>query len=196
MKLLILGCGQAGMEIARQGKKLGWEIKGTTTTPARVEEISTVVDEAIVLVGSDREAVKKAAEGCDAIVVSVSPSAVRSAKKEDRGPIYQEVLVESGKSAAAACDRVVFCSSISVYGDGTQEPGDVITEATERQLGNGEPSTEFFAAGEDTALAIPGGTTHPAAMTLSSPMSVPESSFAPMPTSTSRRTRTPCSTAA
>src|SRR6478735_9947091 len=117
MKLLILGCGQAGMEIARQGKALGWEIKGTTTTPGRVDEISAVVDEAIVLVGSDREAVKKAAEGVDAIVVSVSPSAVRSAKKEDRGPIYQEVLVESGKSAAAASDRVVFCSSISVYGD-------------------------------------------------------------------------------
>ena len=158
MKILILGCGQAGMEIARQAKALGWEVKGTTTGPARVDEISTVVDEAIVLVGSDREAVKAAAEGVDAIVVSVSPSAVRSAKKEDRGPIYQEVLVESGKSAAAACDRVVFMSSISVYGDGTQEPRDWINEETPRQLDNGEPSTTYFAAGEDTALALPGGT--------------------------------------
>ena len=158
MKLLILGCGQAGMEIARLAKDLGWEVTGTTTTPGRVEEISAVVDNAVVLVGSDREAVKKAAEGQDAIVVSVSPSAVRSAKKEDRGPIYQEVLVESGKSAAAASDRVVFCSSISVYGDGTQEPRDHITEETARALGNGEPSTEFFAAGEDTALALPKGT--------------------------------------
>src|SRR6478609_6676922 len=158
MKLLILGCGQAGMQIAKMAKDRGWDVTGTTTTEGRVAEIEAVADRAIVLVGSDREAVKKAAEGVDAIVVSVSPSAVRSAKKEDRGPIYQEVLVESGMSAAAACDRVVFCSSISVYGDGTQEPRDFIDETTPRALGNGEPSTEFFAAGEDTALALEKGT--------------------------------------
>ena len=158
MKLLILGCGQAGMEIARRARELGWQTVGTTTTPGRVEEISTVVDEAVVLVGSDREAVKKAAEGVDAIVVSVSPSAVRSAQKEDRARLYEEVLVESGKSAAAASDRVVFMSSISVYGDGTQEPRDFIDEDTPRAVGNGEPSTTFFAAGEDTALALEKGT--------------------------------------
>ena len=158
MKLLILGCGQAGMQIARLARERGWQVTGTTTTPARVEEISTVVDEAVVLVGSDREAVKKAAEGADAIVVSVSPSAVRSAKKEDRARLYEEVLVESGKSAAAASDRVVFMSSISVYGDGTQESRDIIDEDTPRAIGNGEPSTTFFAAGEDTALALEKGT--------------------------------------
>lgn len=158
MKLLILGCGQAGMEIARLARELGWETTGTTTTPGRVEEISTVVDHAVVLVGSDREAVKAAAEGVDAIVVSVSPAAVRAAKKEDRGPLYKEVLVESGKSAAAASDRVVFMSSISVYGDGTQESRAAIDENTPRALGNGEPSTEFFAGGEDTALALAKGT--------------------------------------
>ena len=158
MKLLILGCGQAGMQIARLARERGWQVTGTTTTPARVEEISTVVDEAVVLVGSDREAVKKAAEGADAIVVAVSPSAVRSAKKEDRARLYEEVLVESGKSAAAASDRVVFMSSISVYGDGTQESRDIIDEDTPRAIGNGEPSTTFFAAGEDTALALEKGT--------------------------------------
>jgi nucleoside-diphosphate-sugar epimerase len=158
MKILILGCGQAGMQIARLARERGWQVTGTTTTPARVEEISTVVDEAVVLVGADREAVKKAAEGADAIVVSVSPSAVRSAKKEDRARLYEEVLVESGKSAAAASDRVVFMSSISVYGDGTQESRDIIDEDTPRALGNGEPSTTFFSAGEDTALALEKGT--------------------------------------
>ena len=158
MKLLILGCGNAGLELAAQAKAKGWEVIGSTTTPARVDEIEKVADKAVVLIGSDSAAVKAAAEGVDAIVVAVSPPAVRSAKKEDRGPIYEEVLVKSGASAAAACDRVVFMSSISVYGDGSQEPGELLTEKTPRATDNGEPSTIYFAAGEDTVLAIPGGT--------------------------------------
>jgi nucleoside-diphosphate-sugar epimerase len=158
MKMLILGCGNAGMELAAQAKAAGWEVVGSTTTPARVDEIEKVADSAVVLVGSDSAAVAAAAADCDAIVVAVSPPAVRSAKKEDRGPIYEEVLVKSGRSAAAACDRVVFMSSISVYGDGSQESGSLLTEDTPRALDNGEPSTTFFAAGEDTVLAIPGGT--------------------------------------
>ena len=157
MKLLILGCGNAGLEVASQAKALGWEVVGTTTTDKRVEEIEQIADKAVVLVGSDREAVKKAAEGCDAILVSVSPPAVRSAKKEDRGPIYQEVLVESGLSAAAACDRVVFMSSISVYGDGLQGEGDVIDENTPRAQID-EPSTTYYSLAEDAVLANPGGT--------------------------------------
>jgi nucleoside-diphosphate-sugar epimerase len=157
MKILILGCGQAGLEIARHAKAKGWEVIGTTTTPGRVAEIEAVCDKAVVVLGSDREGVKKAAEGVDAIVVSVSPSAVRSAKKEDRGPIYQEVLVESGLSASEAHDRVIFCSSISVYGDGTQESGKFLTEATPRAI-NDEPSTIFFSAGEDAAMKAARGT--------------------------------------
>jgi nucleoside-diphosphate-sugar epimerase len=158
MKILILGCGAAGTNIARRAKAKGWEVVGTTTTPGRVPEIEAVADKAVVLVGSDRAAVKAAAEGADAIVVSVSPSAVRSAKKEDRGPIYQEVLVESAKSAVEANDRVVFMSSISVYGDGTQEPRDFIDEDTPRATHDDEPSTIYFSAGEDEALKAPQGT--------------------------------------
>ena len=157
MKILILGCGQAGLKVAEQAKAKGWEVIGTTTTEGRVAEIEAVCDKAVVVLGSDRKGVKAAAEGVDAIVVSVSPSAVRSAKKEDRGPIYKEVLVESGLSASAAHDRVIFMSSISVYGDGTQEPGQFLTEATPRAI-NDEPSTIFFSAGEDAAMQAAHGT--------------------------------------
>jgi nucleoside-diphosphate-sugar epimerase len=157
VRLLILGCGNAGLEVAARGKALGWEVVGTTTTPARVDEIEQVADRGVVLVGSDRDAVREAAEGADAILVSVSPPALRSATVEDRARTYREVLVESTLSAAAACDRVVFMSSISVYGDGTQEPGEVLTEASPRSTDD-DPSTRYFSAAEDAVLANPGGT--------------------------------------
>ena len=157
MKLLVLGAGNAGLEVAARGKALGWEVVGTTTTPARVPEIEQVADRAVVLVGSDRTAVRAAAEGCDAVLVSVSPPIMRSVTVEDRAASYESVLVQSCLSAAAACERVVFMSSISVYGDGTQEPGDRITEQTPRSTSD-EPSTVYYSAAEDAVLAIPGGT--------------------------------------
>jgi nucleoside-diphosphate-sugar epimerase len=156
MRLLVIGAGNAGLEVTTQAKKLGWEVIGTTTSEGRVAEIEQVADKAVVLVGKDREAVKKAAEGVDAILVSVSPPLSKAVTAEDRAKSYEDVLVESCKSAAAACDRVVFMSSTSVYGDGSQA-GDEITEETPRSTSD-EPSTVFYSKAEDAVLANPGGT--------------------------------------
>jgi nucleoside-diphosphate-sugar epimerase len=157
MKLLVLGCGNAGLEVAARGKALGWAVVGTTTSDRRVAEIEQVADQAIVLLGSDRDAVKAAAADCDAILVSVSPPLMQATTIEERAASYSNVLVESCRSAAAASDRVVFMSSISVYGDGTQEPGDTITENTMRSTSD-EPSTVYYSQAEDAILANPGGT--------------------------------------
>src|SRR6478736_2107717 len=157
MKLLVLGAGNAGLEVASRGKALGWEVVGTTTTESRVPEIEQFADRAVVLVGSDRAAVAAAAADADAVLVSVSPPVLRAATAEDRAATYEAVLVESCKSAAAACDRVVFMSSISVYGDGTKESSPFITEDTPRSTST-EPSTVFYSQAEDAVLANAGGT--------------------------------------
>lgn len=157
MKLLIIGAGQAGLEVAKQAKAKGWEVIGTTTSDRRVAEVEAVCDKAVILRGSDTEKVKAAAEGVDAVLLAVSPPAVQSATIEDRKKLYQEVLEETAKSAAAAHERVVAMSSISVYGDGTQEPGAKLTEETPRSTID-EPSTVYFSASEDAVLALPKGT--------------------------------------
>jgi nucleoside-diphosphate-sugar epimerase len=157
MKLLVLGAGNAGLEVSTRAKALGWEVVGTTTRQERVAEIEKVADKAIVLKGDDREAVAAAAADCDAVLVSVSPPVAHAVTAEDRRRTYEEVLVRSCASAAAACDRVVFMSSISVYGDGTQEPGDALTEETPRSTSD-EPSTVFYSLAEDAVLANAGGT--------------------------------------
>jgi len=156
MKILVLGCGNVGLEVAERAKARGWEVVGTTTSPGRVEELSKLVDEVVVLEGKDAAAVATAAQGCDAILVSASPRIMTSVTAEDRATSYRDVLVASCESAAAACDQVVFMSSISVYGDGTQETRDFLDEQTPRTTSD-EPSSVYFAMAEDAALTAPRG---------------------------------------
>ncbi len=156
MRIMVLGAGNVGLEVAERARARGWEVVATTTTPGRVAELEPLVDEVAVLVGSDTEAVKRAAEGVDAILVAASPRIMQSVTVEDRARSYRDVLVASCESAAAACDRVIFLSSISVYGDGTQATGDVIDEDTPRTTSE-EPSSVYFGLAEDAALAAPRG---------------------------------------
>ncbi len=157
MKLLILGCGNAGLAVATRAKALGWEVVATTTRESRIAEIEQVADKGLVVRGADREAVKAAAADCDAILVSVSPPIMQSRTIEEREQSYRDVLVESCKSSVQACQRVVFMSSISVYADGLQGDGNLINENTPRSTSD-EPSTIYYSLAEDAILSSPGGT--------------------------------------
>ena len=64
MKALIVGCGLVGKGLAAHLRQRGHSVVGTTTREARVEELRAVCDEVHVLVGSDRAALARAAEGC------------------------------------------------------------------------------------------------------------------------------------
>ncbi len=157
MRVLILGAGNVGLEVAARARARGWQVVATTTTPARVDELTAYADEVAVLVGSDSAAVAAAATGCDAILVAASPRIMQSVTVEDRARSYRDVLVASCESAVAACARVVFLSSISVYGDGSQATGDQLTEDTPRTTSD-EPSSVYFAMAEDAALSAGRGT--------------------------------------
>lgn len=157
MKLLIIGAGNAGLEVASRAKALGWEVVATTTRESRIAEIEQIADRGVVVLGKDRAGVAAAADGADAILCSVSPPVMAARTAEEREASYQDVLVETCKSAAAANPRTVFMSSISVYGDGLQGDGDLITEDTPRSTID-EPSTVYFSAAEDAVLANPQGT--------------------------------------
>jgi nucleoside-diphosphate-sugar epimerase len=157
MKLLILGAGNAGLEVATSARARGWQIVATTTRESRLSELREFADEARVVLGADREAVAQAAQGCDAVLVSVSPPIMQARTAEERQESYRDVLVESCRSAAAACDQMVFLSSISVYGDGRQEAGQALTEQSPRAADSTEPSTIYYSQAEDAVLSIPGG---------------------------------------
>ena len=95
MKLLILGAGNAGLEVASRARARGWQVVATTTRESRLSELLEFADEARVVLGADRAAVAEAASGCDAVLVSVSPPIMQARTAEEREASYRQVLVES-----------------------------------------------------------------------------------------------------
>ena len=155
MKILILGLGHAGKAIAKKLQAQGHSVIGTTTTPAKVDELSELVDKVFVLKGSETDKVKEAAADCDAIVATVAPNVKNTRTKEEREQQYHEVLEKSLNSAAQACKRVIFLSSFSVYGDGGEglSPIDESTPTSNHE----EPSSKYYQAAERETLSCESG---------------------------------------
>jgi nucleoside-diphosphate-sugar epimerase len=151
MKILILGSGHVGKALARQLHSDGHTVAGTTTTPAKVADLESVLDEVHVLKGKEVEKVAQAATGCDVIVVTVAPNWKTTNTPEEREQQYREVLVDSCASASAACPRVIFCSSFSVYGDGGE--GDSPIDETTATGNHEEPSSRYYQLAEQEALS-------------------------------------------
>ena len=150
MKILIIGMGHIGKALAAKLRAGGHKVIGTTTTPAKVEGLRENADEVVVLRGNETDKVAAAAKGIDAIIVTAAPDVRKTRTKEEREHHYQEVLEETCKSAAAACERVLFLSSFSVYGDGGvgNEP---ITEETPVS-NQDEPSAKYYNRAEQAIL--------------------------------------------
>lgn len=66
MRVLILGCGWVGKELARDLRHEGHSVRGTTMTARKVEELRAICDDVVVVRGSDAGRVRAAAEGRDA----------------------------------------------------------------------------------------------------------------------------------
>ena len=155
MRVLILGIGNVGRALAERLKSRGHHVIGTTTTPEKVAGLEQIVDDVAVLFGHERDKVAAAAANCDAVVVTVAPNVMGNFTVEEREANYRRVLVESCQSATSACDRVIFASSFSVYGDG----GDGVGKITEETpcSNSDEPSSKYYQLAEQAVLAAPAG---------------------------------------
>ena len=151
MRILILGLGNIGRALAVQLREEGHSVRGTTTSPEKIQDLEALVDDVSVLFGHEQGKVENAARGCDVIVVTVSPDVAKSRTVEEREAHYREVLVDTCVSATRACARVIFASSFSVYGDGGEGDGP-ITETTPL-TDDDEPSSKYFQAAEQAVLA-------------------------------------------
>ena len=102
MKVLIIGCGLVGKELARQLRDEGHHVVGTTTTPAKVDSLREVCDDVEVLTGADTDKVHAAADGVDAVVVAAGPNAAQAMTIEQRQRTYRQVLADTAASVASA----------------------------------------------------------------------------------------------
>ena len=132
MKVLVIGAGLVGTELARGLRDGGHAVVGTTTTESKAPGLREVFDEVHVLRGADTEAVATAAAGADAIVVCAGPDARRAMSAEERAATYEDVLVATARSVVSAAPqdaRVVALSSLSVYGDAANDLDEVTEDA-------------------------------------------------------------------
>lgn len=148
MRVLVLGCGLAGSEVATGLVADGHEVVATTTTPARVESLQKIATEVRVLRGSDRELVHAAIEGCDAIVVTAGPAAQRAMSREERAATYHDVLVATAENVTSAPSSapIVALSSLSLYGTAADHLSVVTEEAP--VSGSDDPSPSNMLAME------------------------------------------------
>ncbi len=148
MRVLIVGCGLVGKELARQLRAEGHVVVGTTTTPGKVELLRDVCDEVAVLTGSETEKVHQAALGADAIVVAAGPAAAQAMTIEQRQRTYRQVLLDTAESVSSVPGEpyLVMLSSLSVYGDAANHL-DVIDESSPLTTDD-DPSPAMFQAAE------------------------------------------------
>jgi nucleoside-diphosphate-sugar epimerase len=155
MHIFILGMGHVGKALAARLRDAGHTVTGSTTTPDKVAELEKHADRVVVLRGAEADKLVAAASECDAIIATVAPNVRNTRTVEERHRHYADVLVASCHSARQACERVIFLSSFSVYGDGGNEPGPV-TEETPTSNSE-EPSSRYYQEAEREVLGNNGG---------------------------------------
>ena len=154
-KVLILGLGHVGKALAQKLRQDGVRVVGTTTTPAKRDDLREFADEVHVLRGSDSQAVADVAADCDAIVVTVAPNVRQARNREEREATYHDALVASCQSAVSAHQRVIFLSSFSVYGDGGE--GDQAIDENTPVSNVEEPSARYYSQAEQLVLGAAQG---------------------------------------
>ncbi|WP_372727743.1 NAD-dependent epimerase/dehydratase family protein [Nocardioides sp.] len=153
MRVLVVGCGLVGKELARMLRANGHVVVGTTTTPGKVGTLQDVCDEVVVLKGGDRDKVHAAAADVDAVVVLAGPAAAQAMTVEQRQRTYRSVLVDTAESVASIPGNpyIVMLSSLSVYGDAANHL-DVIDESAPLTQSD-DPSPAMFQEAERTYRA-------------------------------------------
>ena len=151
MHIFILGMGHVGKALAARLRAGGHRVSGSTTTPDKVSELQQHADSVVVLRGSESDKLAEAAQGCDAIIVTVAPNVKNTRTVEERHEHYADVLVASCHSARLACPHVIFLSSFSVYGDGGS--GDAPVSEETPTSNSEEPSSRYYQAAEQEVLS-------------------------------------------
>jgi len=128
-------------------------VTGTTTTPQRRPELEAICDQVAVLHGRDVDAMASVIAGADAVVLTVSPRVNRAFDPVQRIREYADTLTATAHTAAGLHPRVVFTSSVSVYGAGVGASVDETTPTTDDE----DASPRNFIRAERVVLTLPRG---------------------------------------
>lgn len=117
-KISILGCGWYGLELAKELIKNGYIVKGSTTTPDKLESLQQAgILPYLINFTEEENRVDHEFFDCELLIISIPPK--RSTAEQ------HTFLSKIQKIAAAAIignvKQVIFISATSVYGDDNQQ---------------------------------------------------------------------------
>ncbi|HEY9878125.1 MAG TPA: SDR family oxidoreductase [Leptolyngbyaceae cyanobacterium] len=123
-KVVILGCGYVGKQVAQLWQQQGLTVTATTTRPERIPELHPVANDVRVLRGTDQALLREALEGQSCVLVSVAGG---------RSASYEDTYLKTAQSLVAVLPdipsvrQIIFTSTYSIYGNYN---GNWVTEET------------------------------------------------------------------
>lgn len=115
-KISILGCGWYGLALAKKLISLGYEVKGSTTSTAKLADLSAV-GIAPYLIDAGEE-IKQQNEGffdCDLLFIAIPPKS----KLPQEGNYLKKIKAIANLSEKFGVKQIIFISSSGVYQDGS-----------------------------------------------------------------------------
>ena len=133
-RISILGCGWLGLPLGAALVQKGYEVKGSTTRPEKLEQIREQGIEPYLIQVTDKVEgpEKESFFDADLLVLNIPPGGRRNPEVEEEYPQQVKAVMEHIHSGAV--EYLLFVSSSSVYWDENRE----VTEADE--LGPSTPS--------------------------------------------------------
>ncbi len=114
MKILILGCGYIGSEVAAHWKKQGHYVTATTRNTAKLDLISKVAQKSIVLKGGDEDELIPLVQDNEVILITIAADNLQHYESAYRNTsqILRHLALEMELPR-----HLIYTSSTSVYGD-------------------------------------------------------------------------------
>jgi nucleoside-diphosphate-sugar epimerase len=114
MKIVIIGCGYIGSEVAQIWKKRGYCVTATTRNPERLDALSKVSQKSIILKGNDEDELVPLIADNDAIIITIAADSPEHYESTylNTAQILRHLALEMDLPR-----HLIYTSSTSVYGD-------------------------------------------------------------------------------
>ena len=138
-RISILGCGWYGLELAKELIKNNYTVKGSTTTPEKLNSLQqSGIIPYLINFSEGEDHFDTDFFNCDLLIISIPPK--RSASEQHT--FLSKIQRISNAAISGNISNIIFISATSVYGDSNEEVNELTTPSPETESGKAILSAE------------------------------------------------------